>query len=216
MKVIGVSAACVLALCAVAVFDRVGAAGEEKPQAARTAVDLSGRWAYDREHSDDAREKLRSSREGRRGGRPPGGMGRRGGGGRSGPPPGGGRVDDDQREAMRAVLEPAEELAITQTGAEITIEEAYGRTRRLHPDGKTYKTENGVADIRTEWKDGKLVVETKRAGGSATETWELVADGKRILLNVSLRGGFGPSVELKRIYDRAPEEYSPASVPEVR
>jgi hypothetical protein len=36
-----------------------------------------------------------------------------------------------------------------------------------------------------------------------TETWELVPGGSRIIVNVKMQGGFGPSVELKRIYDRA-------------
>jgi hypothetical protein len=114
--------------------------------------------------------------------------------------------DDDPREAMRSVFEPAEELAVTQAGAEITIDEKFGRTRRLHPDGKKYKTDNGASEIKTSWKEGKLLVETKRArGGGVFETWELVPDRSRIIVMVKMEGGFGPSVTLKRIYDRAKE-----------
>jgi hypothetical protein len=119
-------------------------------------------------------------------------------------PPAGGTGDDDARESMRANVEPAEEIAVTQTGTEVSIDEKYGRTRRLHPDGKKYKTENGVSEIKTSWKEGKLVVETRRDRGmGVTETWELVPDASRIIVNVRMQGGFGPSVELKRIYDRA-------------
>jgi hypothetical protein len=190
---------------------------EERPKAASLTVDFSGRWIYNRELSDDAREKMREGREGRGGGGPGGGgmgvprgggMGRGGGGmggpgGRMGPPPGG-MGGDDARESMRAVFEPAEELAITQTGAEIAIDEKYARTRRLHPDGKKYKTDNGASEIKTSWKEGKLHVETKGArGGGVVETWELVPDHSRIILNVEMEGGFGPRVALKRIYDRA-------------
>lgn len=150
-------------------------------------------------------------------GRPGGGMGGPGGGGRMGPPPGGTGGDDDAREAMRAIFQPAEELAITQTAAEIAVEEAFGRTRRLHPDGRKYKSDNGAAEIKSAWKEGKLVVETKRArGGTVVETWELVPDGSRILVNATFQGGFGPRVELKRIYDRAPAEPSPGGEPEGR
>jgi hypothetical protein len=114
--------------------------------------------------------------------------------------------DDDPREAMRSVFEPAEELAVTQAGAEIAIDEKFGRTRRLHPDGRKYKTDNGASEIKTSWKGGKLLVETKRArGGGVFETWELVPDRSRIILMVKMEGGFGPSVTLKRIYDRAKE-----------
>jgi hypothetical protein len=108
---------------------------------------------------------------------------------------------------MRAIFEPAEELAITQDATEIAVEEKFGRTRRLHPDGKKYKTDNGASEIKASWKAGRLFVETKRArGGGVAETWELVPDGSRIILNVKMEVGFGPSVALKRIYDRAKED----------
>ena len=122
--------------------------------------------------------------------------------GRGGPPPGGG--GDDPREAMRAILEPAEELVIAQTETEIAVEEKFGGTRQLHPDGKKYKTDNGASEIKASWKEGQLVVETKRArGGSVVETWERMPDGSRLIVNVKMEGGFGPGVTLKRVYDRA-------------
>jgi len=184
---------------------------DDKPKVAPLTADLSGRWVYNRELSDDAREKMREGMEkgGGGGGRPPGGGGGMGGpggggGGRMGPPPGGMGGDDDPREAMRAIMEPSEELVIGQTETEIAMDEKFGRTRRLHPDGKKYKTDNGASEIKASWKDGKLLVETKRArGGSVLETWELVPDGSRLVVNVKMEGGFGPGVTLKRIYDRA-------------
>ena len=176
----------------------VSAVPDER-QKAPSSADLAGRWALNKDLSDDAREKMREGMErgdGAGGGRPPGGPG---GGGMGG--------DDDPREAMRAILEPAEELTITQTATEIAVEEKFGQTRHLHPDGKKYKTDNGASEIKALWKDGKLLVETKRArGGSVVETWELVPDGSRVIVNVKMEGGFGPSVALKRIYDRAKED----------
>jgi hypothetical protein len=201
------------------------AAAGEKAKVEPSAVNLSGRWVYNREASDDARQKMREGMEGRGGagggpgGGGPGGGGMGGPGGGMGGPDGGmgrgGRMgappdvmdDDDARESMRAILEPAEELAVTQTATEVSIGEKFGRTRRLHPDGKKYKTENGVSEIKTSWKGGKLVVETKRDRGMAvTETWELVPDARRIIVNVKMQGAFGPGVELKRVYDRAKDE----------
>jgi hypothetical protein len=198
---------------------------DEKAKVAPAKADLSGHWVYNRDLSDDAREKMREGME-RGAGRPPGGPGgggagggmggpggggggMGGGGGRMGPPPGGTGGDDDPRQAMRAIMEPAEELTITQTETEIAAEEKFGQTRHLHPDGKKYKTDNGASEIKTSWKEGKLFVETKRArGGSVIETWELVPDGSRVIVNVKMEGGFGPGITLKRIYDRAKE--SPA------
>jgi hypothetical protein len=129
-----------------------------------------------------------------------------GGGGRMGPPPGGMGGDDDARESMRAIFEPAEELAIVQAASEISIDEKFGRMRRLHPDGKKYKTDNGTSELKTSWKESKLLVETRQSrGGSVVETWERIPDGSRLIVNVKTEGGFGPGVTLKRIYDRAKE-----------
>ncbi len=122
------------------------------------------------------------------------------------PPPGGMDGDDDARESMHSIFEPAEELAIVQEASEIAIDEKFGRMRRLHPDGKKYKTDNGASELKTSWKEGKLLVETRQTrGGSVVETWEMIPDGSRLIVNVKMEGGLGPGVALKRIYDRAKE-----------
>jgi len=197
---------------------------DEAPKALASA-DLAGRWTLNKDLSDDAREKMREgmSKRGPGGGGGPGGPGGgmggspvggtgRSGGGRGGPggmggPPGGG-AGDDPREAMRAILEPAEELQIAQSEAEIAVDEKFGRMRRLHPDGKKYKTDNGASEIKSTWKDGRLVVETKGSRGTVVETWERVPDGSRLIVNVRLEGGVGPKLELKRIYELAPAAQS--------
>ena len=196
------------------------AALDEAPQAPASA-DLAGRWTLNKDLSDDAREKMREgmSKRGPGGGGgmggPGGGMGGPPGGGMGGPggapggrggmggPPGGG-AGDDPREAMRAILEPAEELQIVQSDADIAVDEKFGRLRRLHPDGRKYKTDNGASEVKSYWKDGRLVVETKRSRGSSVESWERVPDGSRLIVNVRLEGGVGPKLELKRIYDLVP------------
>jgi hypothetical protein len=163
----------------------------EKPKVASVAVDLSGPWTYNRGLSDDARAKMREAMEkgAGQGSRPPGGGGMGG--------------DDDPSQAMRAILEPAEALVITQTEAEIAVEEEFGETRHLHPDGKKYKTDNGASEIKVSWKEGRLVVETTRGrGGRVVETWERVPDGSQLIVNVKVEGGFGPGLTLRRVYDR--------------
>jgi hypothetical protein len=179
---------------------------------------LSGRWTLNPELTDDARQRLREGMEKGRGpgmgGGLPGGFGGGGGpgmgggpAGRGGGPPGGmpGAGSEESREAMRSVMEPAEELTIAGDAAEIAIDEKYGRLRRLHPDGKKYKAENGTAELKCSWRDRKLLVETKRVHGPSTvETWERVPDGTRLIVIVRLDGGLGPKLELKRVYDLAP------------
>jgi hypothetical protein len=211
---------CAVTCCLGAVPGPLPAAAE-KAKVEPSTSNLSGRWVYNREASDDARQKMREGMEGRGAPGGPGGVGSGGergpgGGGMGGPsrggrgpsgPQGSATGDDDARESMRAIFEPAEELTVAQTATEVAIDEKFGRTRRLHPDGKKYKTDNGTSEIKTVWKEGRLVVETRRDRGmGVTETWELVPDASRIIVNVMMQGGFGPSVELKRIYDRAKDE----------
>jgi len=197
--------ALILALVSAAAAAARPAHGGDAQPVRRT--DLAGRWTYNVQLSDDARQKMREGMEKRGGpsGGPP--MGPGGGGGMRGP---GGGGADDPREAMRALFEPAEELTVTQSESEIAVDEKFGRLRRLHPDGKKYKTDNGTAEIKSYWKDGKLIVETKRnRGASAIETWERVPDGSRLIVSVRLEGGPGPRLELKRIYDLAPPAGQP-------
>jgi len=179
----------------------------EQARAEASHADLSGRWIYDREASDDARQKMREAVEGRGSqGREDGGAGTVGSGmDRTGPtaPPLAGLEDEVPREAIRAVIEPAEEITVKQAGAEVSIEETFGRTRVLHADGKKYKTENGTAQTRTVWKEGALVVETKHdRGTTVTETWELVPDASRLVVQVRMQRGSGSRVVLKRVYER--------------
>ena len=85
------------------------------------------------------------------------------------PPPGEMAGGDDPREAMRAIFEPADEMVVTQTDTEIAIDEKFGETRRLHPDGKKRKTDNGTSETKAYWKDGKLLVETKGGPGGMVD-----------------------------------------------
>ena len=207
MRVRAVVISAVTCFAATAFAARAAAAGGK----ARPAVpDLSGSLALNKQLSDDAHQKVRESTERGGGfGRPPGmdapGMGGpgMGPGGRMGPPPGSGG-GDDTHEAMRAVFDPAEELSLYQGQPEIVIDEKLVRRRTLHVDGRKYKADNGASEVKTEWKDGRLVVETRGFGGRrTTETWELSATGKRLTSTVKLETGSGPPVTIKRVYDRA-------------
>ena len=181
-------------------------------------ADLSGRWVYNRELSDDAREKMREGME--KGGGPVAVVRRAAGGAAwvdraevwAAPAAVGGWVrrpvgwEATTTRARRCgrIFEPAEELVIAQTETEIAVEEKFAETRHLHPDGKKYKTDNGASEIKVSWKEGQLVIETKRArGGRVVETWERIPDGSRLIVNVKMEGGFGPGLTLKRVYDRA-------------
>jgi hypothetical protein len=132
-----------------------------------------------------------------------------GGGGRMGPPPGL-ESGEDPREAMKALLDPAEEVSIFQGQPDLVIDEKFARRRVFHADGRKYKADNGTSEVKTEWKEGRLVIETRGfRGQKTTETWELSATGKRLTCLTKLDSGYG-SVTIKRVYDRlsAPAEDS--------
>jgi hypothetical protein len=197
----------------------------ESQRKAAVTVDLSGRWRFNKELSDDEQAKIRAATEaaaerqpsasgpssepegeGSGGGR--GGRGGRGGGagGTSGRAGGGGLpasvVDDDPRGAKRSAG-PPDAMTVTQTASEIVVAETPGQTRNLYPNGKTYETDDGAAQVRTSWKDGRLVVEKKNVHGwKLVEAWELTPDRGRVVIHLRLEGGSRPKLTLTRVYDR--------------
>jgi hypothetical protein len=185
-------------------------------------VDLSGRWRFNKELSDDEAAKLRPAAAAKAE-RPPsdsapsgeaeeqgperGGRGA-GPGTRTGhatPPQG---VDENDPRGAKQTTGPPATLAITQVETEVRVEEIPGQTRSLYPNGKTYRADDGATQIRTSWKDGRLVVDRKNVRGwRLVETWELAADRGRLVVTMLLEGGSQPKVSIKRVYDR--EEAAP-------
>lgn len=161
---------------------------------ADTAVplpELSGRWTYAAKLSDDARQRVREGME-----RPP----RRGLGPLEGVP-----VGPGDSTLLQAVFEPAEELTITQAAGELVIDETYGRRRTLRPDGRKRKSENGSAETKAEWREARLVVETKDREGrlKLVEAWELSASRERLIVEVKVERRVGSRLVLRRVYERA-------------
>jgi hypothetical protein len=159
-------------------------------EAAATRPDFSGRWTYNVTLSDDARQAMYEAvdRDRLRGLGPAGGV----------PlgPAGSGMLEP--------VFEPADELTITQSAVEVVIDESYGRRRALHTDGKKHKTENGTAELKAEWRQDRLLVETRdRAGQKLVESWQLSASRERLIVEVKVEGRIGPKLLLKRVYERA-------------
>ena len=192
----------------------VAAATDEKPKATAAVPDLSGSWRLDKERSDDAHQKIRELVPPPAGSRRPPAMGMPGGpgvagGGTMGPPRG---IDpgDDSAEALRPILDPAEQLAVYQGETELVMDESRVRRRTLHADGRKYKADDGSSEVKTEWKQGRLVVETRGfRGRKTTETWELSDGGRTLSCTVKVENGYGPAVTIKRVYDRAGD--APAS-----
>lgn len=213
------SAVFVFGAVAVPAVPALQADGQAK---AATAVDLSGLWRLNRQLSDDEEAKTRAAvattaaqppadsgspggaegqgGEGQRGGRG-GGMGGRAGRGSSVE-----TVDETDPRGAKRTGGPPDTMTVTQADSEIVVEETPGQTRNLYPNGKTYKTDEGAAQIRTSWKDGRLVVEKKNVHGwRLVETWELAPDRSRVVIHLLFEGGSRPKLTLTRVYDRNDE-----------
>ena len=191
--------------------------------------DFSGHWKLNRERSDDPRAKMQ---EGLRS-RSPGGMGGPGmggsmGGGRSGgpgpgrgggPPDGAGRGAGErsdperlkQREAAQA------ELEIEHQEPELTITDAVGQRRFLYTDGRESRRDGDDGQslqVRTRWKDARVVVESQGGRGKVTETYRLAAEGRELIVETRLEGqGPGGAVSFKRVYDLVTDQPPPAGPP---
>jgi hypothetical protein len=92
-------------------------------------------------------------------------------------------------------------MTITQTETEIAILDKDGGLRTLHPDGKQYKDDSG-SQVKTQWLNGHLVVETQRQQGPKfTETFDVGGAAPQLVVTLSFQGqSFGP-VSIRRVYD---------------
>jgi hypothetical protein len=198
------------------------------PAAAPAASDhpsFSGRWLFNKDKSDDPREKMREARGGQgsggygggggggyHGGHRPGGGGYGGGGyggggygggGHHGSGSGGGDQGGDRTASASrsSFFEVPTEMTITQTETEIAILDKEGALRTLHPDGKKYKDDSGN-EVKSQWQNGHLVVETQRQQGSKfTETFDVGGAERQLVVTLAFQGqSFGP-VTIRRVYD---------------
>jgi hypothetical protein len=177
------------------------------PGAEPGAPDLSGRWKLNKDLSQpDPKGDSSAATTGRDTPASDGEADEHGerGGARRGPTsplPASDTDEEDPRGAKRT--EPVAELTIRQSETEIVVEETPGATQRFYPNGKTYKTDEGASDIKSEWKGGALVVEKKnRNGWRLVQTWHLAPDGRRLTLDLHFEGGKRPRLTLRRVYDR--------------
>jgi hypothetical protein len=204
-----------------------GALAAEAPAPRTELPDLTGSWALNRAESEDAREKMREARakgsggagspgHGPRGEGPSGGAPRGGGprGGHRGPegagPGGEGGSPEDRSGPLRELFEPAETLAITHNGTDVTIDEGEAGTLRLHADGRKTKRENGLVETKAFWNGPELVVESKLdRGARLTSAYLLVPDKRQLLITTRFDPPSGSPVTVRRVYAPSAETRAP-------
>lgn len=177
--------------------------------------DFSGYWELNAERSDDAREKEREGQRltadtGRGGASRGGHRSRRlpaGAGGRQAEPESGklswltllSGYGQDLRIVQVEHGEPDLRITSAMPGTSFT--------QLLHTDERPFERSGSGTEgsARARWqRGGRLVVELEAPDGRAlTETWELVAEGSRLLMTAKLEGGrLLPDVTYQRVYDR--------------
>ena len=206
---------------------------------------FSGTWQLNEELSEDPREKMREQRSrggfGRGGagggfgrGGAGGGFGRGGAGGGFGRGGAGGGSGGGQGQGQRqgrgggqGLGQGAERLEIVHDGASFSVTDAAERSRQVEIDGEVQaltSPNGGSIELSGEWKRGDRVeLNMQRPERPAiTETYELIADGARLYVDVEIESsGRRPALKFRRVYDRvvadegrAPVEDEPTPSPE--
>jgi hypothetical protein len=97
----------------------------------------------------------------------------------------------------------------------LVVEMGDGTKRTLYTDGRKVEEEQatGTTRIRARRKGGKVVVDTEYPNGrEVTETWELLASPRLLVLTTKISGKRG-SFRFKRVYDPEPAPETPAAPP---
>lgn len=108
---------------------------------------------------------------------------------------------DDKSKAQPASPVSAV-VTVRHSEAEIVAQEEGGSSRSFWPNGRSYKADEGTANVRSEWRAGALVYEKKSdRGWKYTETWRLTPEG-RLVIETRIEGGGQKKGSTRRIYDR--------------
>ncbi len=208
---------------------RLEARAEEK---LAVRVDLSGHWRLNKEKSDNAREKMQQAmRGGHAGGMGGPGMGgpgmggpgmgggTHGGPGMGGGPHGGGRGPGGRPdpEAMAQREAALAELQIEHRDPELTITDANEQRRFLYTDGRETRRDSDEGqglEVKSRWKDDRVVVEMNGERGKVTETYRLAAEGRQLVVETRVEGrGQLPAFGFKRVYDLVTDQPAPEGPP---
>jgi hypothetical protein len=163
---------------------------------------ILGTWKLNKDESDDPRDRMRQNQDrggygGRRGGGYPGGAGRGGYGGRP--------ESEEDRARMYELMEPAREIKLAMTGAEVDLMDNLDRKRAFVTDGRKLQKpkDTSYAEIAAHWEGNRLVTDEKDArGNKMSRTFELSEDGLQLFEKVHMTmGGSGTPVVFEFVYD---------------
>jgi hypothetical protein len=175
---------------------------------------ILGAWRFNKDESDDPREKLKQARDDRRNGGggyggprvsgpwPGGGPGGGGGSGRRYP------QDSDEADRLGDLVNPARELMLvrrTPDDPEVDLTDDRQRRRIFYTDGRQLRKQQDTSyeEIAARWDDDKLVTDEKGPhNGQLSRTLEVSSDGKQLVetVHVTDKKGNHP-ITVQYVYD---------------
>lgn len=112
------------------------------------------------------------------------------------------------RDAMRSALDAPSEMVVTQKEDEVVFTATgSGDITRVLVTGKKMKSVAGGAEheVKADYKDGALVVESSFGQMKVLDTWRVSTDGKQLERVTRMEGGREPGGnqrQIRRVYER--------------
>lgn len=187
----------------------------------RPRANILGDWRFNKDDSDDARQKLKNSREAdntNRGGNNGGNGGPRMGGGWPGGPMGGGpygggypppsSASSSDYDRLGDLVNPPHELRLTQKydkDPQVAMVDEREHKRAFFTDGRKLEKSKDPSyeEIAARWDGSRLVTDEKAShNGKMTRTFEVSPDGKQLWETVHITDSKGSHpVTVRYVYD---------------
>ena len=210
---------------------RAAAAPRPKPPEVPPRTTLAGIWKFNKDQSDDPRQRVRAAEGsptiGNSGGGYPGGgypgggypgggyPGGYPGGGYPGGPRGGypggpggpgyGGPDIENNPKLQPLLRPAGLLNVDLKNQEIDVTEDQYRKLLLYTDGRQIpkQTDDNRQEIAAHWDGNHLLSDEKSPlGGKMSRVYELSGDGRQLYETLHIDNGrSGTPITIKYVYD---------------
>jgi hypothetical protein len=174
---------------------------------------IMGAWRFNKDDSDDPRDKLRQSKGSNSGGNPGGYGGPRigfpGGPMGGGPYGGGGRqAQSDDSSRLGDLVNPAHDLQVLQHNPddpEVDMLDDREHRHIFYTDGRKIDKQKdpSTEEVSAHWDDKRLVTDEKGPrNGKLSRTFELSSDGHQLLetVHVTDKNGNNP-ITINYVYD---------------
>lgn len=115
------------------------------------------------------------------------------------------------QQARRLLDDAPESMVVVYSDPKLSMASPDGRARTLYTDKRKQKINNGNAEVRARWDDGRIVAETKFGSIKVVETFALATEGRQLVVTVRMDGGGGGrgggrggagEFQVRHVYDR--------------